>query len=52
MEMLPTIPDVPKLVVDYLESIAAESPVGFRDTWRDTLATQTAAIADFFDAHR
>lgn len=52
MEMLPTIPDVPKLVVDYLESIAAESPVGFRDTWRDTLATQIAAIADFFDAHR
>ena len=52
MEMLPTIPDVPKLVVDYLESIAAESPVGFRDTWRETLATQTAAIGDFFDAHR
>lgn len=52
MEMLPTIPDVPKLVVDYLESIAAESPAGFRDTWRDTLATQTTAIADFFDTHR
>lgn len=52
MEMLPTIPDVPKLVVDYLESIAAESPAGFRETWRDTLATQTSAVADFFDTHR
>lgn len=52
MEMLPSIPDVPQLVIDYLESIAAESPAGFRDTWRDTLSTQAEAIADFFDLHR
>lgn len=52
MEMLPSIPDVPQLVVDYLESIAAESPTGFRDTWRDTLSMQADAIADFFDLHR
>jgi len=48
MEVLPTIADVPQLVVDYLESIAAESPPGFRDTWRATLDTQIAAISDFF----
>lgn len=51
MEMLPSIPDVPQLVVDYLESIAAESPAGFRETWRDTLSAQTLALADFFDRH-
>jgi predicted dienelactone hydrolase len=48
MEVLPTIPDVPQLVVDYLESIAAESPPGFRETWRTTLDTQITAISDFF----
>ena len=48
MEVLPTIADVPQLVVDYLESIAAESPPGFRETWRATLDTQITAISDFF----
>lgn len=52
MEMLPSIPDVPRLVVDYLDSIAAESPAGYRDTWRATLEMQTGAIADFFTEHR
>lgn len=48
MELVPTMPDIPQIVLDYLESIAAESPAGFRETWRDTLATQVEAIASFF----
>jgi hypothetical protein len=50
MEVLPTIPDVPQIVVDYLQSIAAESPPGFATTWRPTLEAQISAIADFFAA--
>ena len=52
MEVLPSIPNVPQLVVDYLESIAQESPPGFRTTWRDTLTTQITGISDFFTAVR
>ena len=48
MELVPSMPDIPQMVLDYLESIAAESPEGFRDTWRDTLATQIEALAAFF----
>lgn len=51
MEMLPSIPDVPQLVVDYLDSIAAESPAGFRETWRATLEKQITEIVEFFGAH-
>ena len=50
MEVLPTIPDVPQIVVDYLQSIAAESPPGFASTWRGTLEAQISAISDFFAA--
>ena len=50
MEVLPTIPDVPQIVVDYLQSIAAESPAGFTDTWRATLETQIAELSRFFAA--
>jgi len=52
MEMLPSIPDVPKIVVDYLESIAAESPAGFAESWRSVLDTQIAGISGFFAACR
>jgi predicted dienelactone hydrolase len=48
MEVLPTIPDVPQIVIDYLQSIAAESPPGFASTWRSTLDAQISAISDFF----
>ena len=51
IEMLPSIPDVPQLVIDYLDSIAAESPEGFCDTWRNTLATQIDAIVSFLHAN-
>ncbi len=50
MEVLPTIPDVPQIVVDYLQSIAAESPPGFASTWRTTLEAQISAISGFFAA--
>lgn len=52
MEMLASVSDVPQIVIDYLQSIAAESPEGFRDTWRTTLARQITAIAEFFGSHR
>lgn len=48
MEMLPSIPGVPQMVVDYLESIAADSPRGFRETWRITIERHIEAISDFF----
>jgi hypothetical protein len=50
MEVLPSIPDVPQIVVDYLQSIAAESPAGFTATWRATLDTQIAEVSRFFAA--
>lgn len=50
MEVLPSIPDVPQIVVDYLQSIAAESPAGFTATWRATLETQIAEVSRFFAA--
>lgn len=50
MEVLPSIPDVPRIVVDYLQSIAAESPAGFGETWRTTLDTQIAEVSRFFAA--
>ena len=50
MEVLPSIPDVPQIVVDYLQSIAAESPAGFTSTWRATLDTQIAEVSRFFAA--
>lgn len=48
MEVLPSIPDVPQIVVDYLQSIAAESPAGFASTWRSTLDTQIGEVSRFF----
>lgn len=48
MELVPSIPDIPQMVLDYLDSIAAESPAGFRETWRDTMAIQVEALATFF----
>lgn len=50
MEVLPSIPDVPQIVVDYLQSIAAESPEGFTSTWRATIETQITEISRFFAA--
>ena len=50
MEVLPSIPDVPQIVVDYLQSIATESPVGFASTWRTTLDTQISEVSRFFAA--
>ena len=48
MEVVPTIPGIPQMVLDYLESIAAESPAGFRDTWRDTMSVQVDNLVEFF----
>ena len=48
MELVPSMPNIPQMVLDYLESIAADSPAGFRDTWRDTLQQQIEALAAFF----
>ena len=48
MELVPSIPGVPTLVLDYLTSIAAESPAGFTESWREILATQIDAIEGFF----
>lgn len=50
MEVLPSIPDVPQIVVDYLQSIAAESPAGFASSWRTTLDTQIVEVSRFFAA--
>ena len=48
MEVVPTIPGIPQMVLDYLDSIAAESPAGFRDTWRDTMSVQVDNLVEFF----
>lgn len=48
MELVPSMPGIPQMVIDYLDSIAAESPAGFRDTWRETLTRQVDALVDFF----
>jgi predicted dienelactone hydrolase len=49
MELLPSIPGVPSLVTDYLDSIAADSPKGFETTWRETLELQIREIVEFLD---
>jgi predicted dienelactone hydrolase len=51
MEVVPTIPGIPQMILDYLESIAAESPAGFRDTWRDTMAVQVDNLVEFFGSN-
>ena len=48
MEVVPTIPGIPQMVLDYLDSIAAESPAGFKDTWRDTMSVQVDNLVEFF----
>ena len=48
MEVVPTMPGIPQMVLDYLDSIAAESPAGFRDTWRDTMSVQVDNLVEFF----
>lgn len=48
MEVVPTIPGIPQMVLDYLASIAAESPIGFMETWRDTMAVQIENLVHFF----
>lgn len=48
MEVVPNMPGIPQMVLDYLDSIAAESPAGFRDTWRDTMSVQVDNLVEFF----
>jgi len=50
MELVPSIPGVPTLVLDYLTSIANESPAGFAASWRTTVVRQIDEIASFFAA--
>jgi dienelactone hydrolase len=51
MELAPGIEGVPQLVLDYLQSIAAESPTGFETTWRATLSEQIEEMKVFLSAH-
>ena len=51
MELAPGIEGVPQLVLDYLQSIAAESPMGFETTWRATLSEQIEEMKVFLSAH-
>jgi len=51
IELAPGIEGVPQLVLDYLKSIAVESPAGFESSWRTTLAEQIEEIKVFLSAH-
>lgn len=51
MELAPGIEGVPQLVLDYLQSIAAESPTGFETSWRATLSEQIEEMKVFLSAH-
>ena len=51
MELAPGIEGVPQLVLDYLQSIAVESPTGFESTWRTTLSEQIEEMKVFLSAH-
>jgi hypothetical protein len=51
IELAPGVEGVPQLVLDYLKSIAADSPTGFESSWRTTLAEQIEEIKVFLSAH-
>ena len=51
IELAPGVEGVPQLVLDYLNSIAVDSPAGFDSTWRTTLSEQIEEIKIFLSAH-
>lgn len=51
IELAPGVEGVPQLVLDYLNSIAVDSPAGFDSTWRTTLSEQIEEIKVFLSAH-
>jgi alpha-beta hydrolase superfamily lysophospholipase len=51
IELAPGVEGVPQLVLDYLKSIAVDSPAGFESSWRTTLSQQIEEIKVFLSAH-
>lgn len=51
IELAPGTKGVPQLVLDYLKSVAADSPTGFDSTWRATLSEQIEEIKAFLSSH-
>jgi hypothetical protein len=51
IELAPGVEGVPQLVLDYLKSIAVDSPAGFESSWRTTLSEQIEEIKVFLSSH-